>query len=124
MLIKTILVIDRGEVSKSIFEASYYSNYNFQKYSGSSSIGEFEIENSELIFVFVYEASDLLEVIPLYNRNSSLIIIYSDPTLSFDNLEYAYSINFLEGLEKTNKEIESIIDFITIQDVFRKKIII
>jgi GTPase SAR1 family protein len=124
MLINKILVIDKGEVSKSIFEASYYSNYNFQKYSCSSTIGEFEIENSELIFVFVYEASDLLEVIPLYNRNSSLIIIYSDPTLSFDNLEYAYSINFLEGLEKTKKEIESIIDFITIQDVFRKKIII
>jgi hypothetical protein len=119
MLIKTILVIDRGEVSKSIFEASYYSNYNFQKYSGSSTIGEFEIENSELIFVFVYEASDLLDVIPLYNRNSSLIIIYSNPTLSFDNLEYAYSINFLEGLDKTKKEIESIIDFIEVQEIYK-----
>jgi hypothetical protein len=124
MLINKILVIDKREVSKSIFEASYYSNYNFQYYGSSSSIGEFEIENSELIFVFVYEASDLLDVIPLYNRNSSLIIIYSDITLSFDNLEYAYTINFLEGLDKTKKEIKSIIDFITIQDVFRKKIII
>ena len=74
MLIKTILVIDKGEASKSIFETSYYSNYNFQNYRSSSSIDENELENSELIFVFVYEASDLLEVIPLYNRNSSLII--------------------------------------------------
>lgn len=117
MLINTILVIDRGEASKRIFKASYHSNYNFQKYSSSSSIGEFEIENSELIFVFVYEATDLLDVIPLYNRNSSLIIIYSNPTLSFDNLEYAYSINFLEGLEKTKKEIKSIIDFIEVQEL-------
>jgi hypothetical protein len=115
MLINTILIIDRGGFSKSIFEASYYSNYNFQKYSSSSSIGEFEIENSELIFVFVYEASDLVNVLPLYNRNSSLIIIYTDITLSFDDLEFAYSINFLEGLEKTNIEIESIINFIEIQ---------
>jgi hypothetical protein len=117
MLINTILVIDRGEASKRIFEASYYSNYDFQNYRSSSSIGEFEIENSELIFVFVYEASDLLDIIPIYNRNSSLIIIYFDPTLSFDNLEYAYSINFLEGLEKTKKEIESIIDFIEVQEL-------
>ena len=117
MLINSILVIDKWEASKSIFEVSYYSNYNFQNYRSSSSIEEFEIENSELIFVFVYEASDLLDVIPLYNRNSSLIIIYSDPTLSFDNLEYAYSINFLEGLEKTKKEIESIIDFIEVQEL-------
>lgn len=117
MLINSILVIDKWEASKSIFEVSYYSNYNFQNYRSSSSIEEFEIENSELIFIFVYEASDLLEVIPHYNRNSSLIIIYSDPTLSFDNLEYAYSINFLEGLEKTKKEIESIIDFIEVQEL-------
>ena len=117
MLINSILVIDKGEASKSIFETSYYSNYNFQNYRSSSSIGEFEIENSDLIFVFVYEASDLLDLIPLYNKNSSLIIIYSDPTLSFDNLEYAYSINFLEGLEKTKKEIESIIDFIEVQEL-------
>jgi hypothetical protein len=114
MLINSILVIDRGEVSKSIFEASNYLNYNFQNYSSSSSIVEFELENSELIFVFVYEALDLIDVIPLYNRNSSLIIIYSDPTLSFDNLEYAYSINISEGLKKTKKEIKSIIDFIEI----------
>jgi|LauGreDrversion4_2_1035121.scaffolds.fasta_scaffold2173548_1 hypothetical protein len=114
MLINTILVVDRGEVSKNIFEASNYSNYNIQNYSSSSSIEEFEIENSELIFVFVYESSDLVDVIPLYNRNSSLIIIYFDPTLSFDNLEYAYSINISEGLKKTKKEIKSIIDFIEI----------
>ena len=124
MLINNILVIDRGDASKGIFETKYYNNFNILKINNGNSIDENELENSELIFVFVYEASDLIEAIPFYNRNSSLIIIYSDPTLKINNLEYAYSINFLEGLDKTKKEIESIIDFITIQDVFRKKIII
>jgi hypothetical protein len=115
MLINNILVVDKRELSKIIFETNYYSNYNFKSFISTSSIEEFEILNSELIFVFVYEASDLVDVIPLYNRNSSLIIIYSDPTLLFDNLEYACSINISEDLEQTRKEIESIIDFIEIQ---------
>ncbi len=119
MLINNILVIDRGDASKGIFETKYYNNFNILKINNGNSIDENEIEKSELTFVFVYEASDLIEAIPFYNRNSSLIIIYSDPTLSFDNLEYAYSINFLEGLEKTKKEIESIIDFITIQEIYK-----
>lgn len=116
MQINTILVIDKREVSKSIFEANYYSNYTFKYYCSSISIEEHNIMNSELIFVFIYDPSDLINVIPLYNRKTSLIIIYSDPTLLLDTLEYAYSIDISVGLEKVKMEIKSILDFIVVQD--------
>ena len=117
MKISNILVIDRGEFSKSVFNSPFFNDFNIRNFSNSSSLNDNELLSYDLTCIFVYEAADLVHVIPFYNRNTSLIILYSDPLLVFDNLEYAYTIDLSEGLEESTKELELIIDHILIQEI-------
>lgn len=108
----SIIIIDRKEVVKNIFNYTFFCNFNIRTFINSNLINDSKLLNSDFTCITVYEASDLVNVIPFYNRNSSLIIFYSDSSLVFDNLEYVYTININEGVEFVRKELESIVNHI------------
>jgi hypothetical protein len=113
----SIFVIDKFSKKMDGTSIPFNFNYTIEFLQNNESLMKNSLQNGDLVCLVLYDAFDLIEVLPLYNRNFSLVIATAENTLleKLNCLEYAYLINLSTNPEKIIDEITEIIYTITVE---------
>lgn len=113
----SIFVIDKFSEKTDGISMPFITNYSIEFLQNNFSLTESCFQNGDLVCIVLYDATDLIEVLPLYNRNFSLLIATAENSLleKLTRLEYAYLIDLSTNPEKIVAEITEIIYSISVE---------